>query len=1000
LALDDFYKLKIAALLHDPPSKCWFIDGTRGKTDHENEAREIANQLFSSNVISNLIDCEIVKKADQLASSLDRWLLEVAMGGRYEPNAFRSKPSKLLNQLTRGGSGFYAVETIIQPEYDVRLNSFTTSLRELLDEEQYENKWREIYHVLYASLEFYWAKKIGVIGPADTRVPTHSIFDHLYATATALNMLDEYGKISGYLVTIDLAGIQGFISAARKMLDLWAGSWLVSAFCWSIVEDFVKIVGPDILVLPTARGNPFYFHTFSGLVHGSSRGEAYVRLGEEFYGYDGYPKNPVMPGTISLVLPKRNDVLRELGRATGVVFDTEKTLRDSIRKIFESKWKEFSSTMVDGDHKKEFEDLKISGIPPLSLRVAVKEISSGEGERGHNRTVCRSENHEKSAEFLAYHRTFHKAAQELRKQSKLKISPFVSLNLEEFTKNGYYVCHVCGIFPTHTEPKDGERMCVYCSIRRNLASRKLFHRSLLSLFGFEGTGPLDRIFIESVSDVAARPWIRKICEVQRQDENIRAASLSHESWIPWIEECDRLDKDWRVLNELDVEKQLFGGGGMGRTPKERREADQANSKEASRLFSDLTKNGFKEKPNQYYSILRVDADNMGKLISGLLGPSTKDEARQKHGGVSSLDFNLFDYLSRSTENVELRKVIEAVGKERFEEAADIAFREFNQGRSKTELAKDFQCLYNRLNEGCLFANEGHGVKRPWSSNLILSPSYHATLSRTLMKLAYDTSNIVQENDGELIYAGGDDVLAILPAEKVLKASEEIRRRFRQDESKQIGFLKLIQSQENQAFTQSMGDLGVSMSILFTHYKYPLSVSLKESKLNEEDFAKKTIWLSNGNVIAEKDTLALAYSPRGGPSTIGLIPLNDDMATGLLKCILAYVQPHRDDQAAGRKALFSNSLLRDLTQFYDRISESYDTSGEIAKSLLRRVVRRNYSGKDGDEYINKLTDQLFVTLSITRSNACQEKEEKESKHRQRLLEEIIKASLAASGGAAS
>lgn len=979
MTLDDFYKKKIAALLHDPPSKCWFIDGTRGRRGHESEAIKIANGLFVSKEIVELIDSSEVTKADHLASSLDRWLLEVAMGGKYEPDAYKVRSSKLLNQFTKSQTGFASIETNIPSRFDEHLNNFIHSLNDLLSEDKYRNKWREIYHILYASLEYCWTKEVGVIGPDDTRVPTHSIFDHLYATATALNMLDEEGRVSGYLVTIDLAGIQTFISTSRKMLDLWAGSWLVSALAWSVVEEFVKILGPDILVLPTARGNPFYYHTFRGLTKESGRKREYEDIGKYFYGYDGYPRNPVVPGTVSFMLPKREDILSELSKESGLDFGDKCKVRASIEQIFRQKWRALSISLADDELREACNQLGVFDVPPLTLRVVVEEVAVKEipdsplsEESFHDSSTCRSENHTRSAEYLAYHRAFHKSARDRRNQAKFKASPFVNLELTEYTKQKYFVCHVCGLLPS-SKTDQGEKLCVYCVIRRKLNKSEGLNLALDALFDYRGVHEIQDFAIPSVSDVAARSFVRKLCETRVAKE----AAEKHSDWIPWVASCEELGKGWRYLIGLDSEKQLYGREGNDKgEPHE-------NQRRALDLLNDLNKDAhFSEKLNPYFAILRVDADNMGKLVLGLLGKSSEKDSRN-HGGVSSLDFKLFNHLSRSTENPKLKAVIEAIGKEDFDKAADIAFQEFNTGRTKENLANDFKCLYLRLREGCSFAS-GSEPNRSWTSNLVLSPSYHSTISRMLMKLAIEATRIVEENDGELIYAGGDDVLAILPASRALEASRQLRDRFR-GESSQVGFLGLLKG--TQAYIPSMGDLGVSLSLLFAHYLYPLSVSLQQSGENEEEFAKKARWVTRGNVV-EKDSFVIEYSPRGGQSMVGVIPLNDNRTLDLLSMILDEMQSKNNQ--AGKSADLSASFLRDLLELYDKISQAYNPSKGIAKSILQRVFVRNYAGPKEyrKEIIDRLTDDILGTFAIEHVIVPSEPK--------RLCLEVINSTLAIRG----
>jgi hypothetical protein len=61
----------------------------------------------------------------------------------------------------------------------------------------------------------------------------------------------------------------------------------------------------------------------------------------------------------------------------------------------------------------------------------------------------------------------------------------------------------------------------------------------------------------------------------------------------------------------------------------------------------------------------------------------------------------------------------------------------------------------------------------------LSPSYHLQFSQALSNFALRCARrIVEAHDGRLIYAGGDDVLAILPADTALACAEDLRAGFR------------------------------------------------------------------------------------------------------------------------------------------------------------------------------------------------------------------------------
>jgi CRISPR-associated protein Cas10/Cmr2 subtype III-B len=63
----------------------------------------------------------------------------------------------------------------------------------------------------------------------------------------------------------------------------------------------------------------------------------------------------------------------------------------------------------------------------------------------------------------------------------------------------------------------------------------------------------------------------------------------------------------------------------------------------------------------------------------------------------------------------------------------------------------------------------------------LTPSYHLQFSEMLSNFAlYTVRPIVESFDGRLIYAGGDDVLAMLPAKKAINCAKALRAAFRGD----------------------------------------------------------------------------------------------------------------------------------------------------------------------------------------------------------------------------
>ncbi|MCX7887582.1 MAG: type III-B CRISPR-associated protein Cas10/Cmr2, partial [Verrucomicrobiae bacterium] len=80
----------------------------------------------------------------------------------------------------------------------------------------------------------------------------------------------------------------------------------------------------------------------------------------------------------------------------------------------------------------------------------------------------------------------------------------------------------------------------------------------------------------------------------------------------------------------------------------------------------------------------------------------------------------------------------------------------------------------------------------------LSPSYQIHLSEAVANFGlYLAGPIVECFDGQLIYAGGDDVLALLPAENALRCARVLRMAFRGDPQLSDKFEGAIRAREEQ-----------------------------------------------------------------------------------------------------------------------------------------------------------------------------------------------------------
>lgn len=128
---------------------------------------------------------------------------------------------------------------------------------------------------------------------------------------------------------------------------------------------------------------------------------------------------------------------------------------------------------------------------------------------------------------------------------------------------------------------------------------------------------------------------------------------------------------------------------------------------------------------------------------------------------------------------------------------------------------------------------------------ILSPALHATLSESLGTFSlYVVPRIIHQCRGRLIYAGGDDVAAVLPLSRAFEAADRIRQVYR------MPFITLdgseVCSLENETSGQQPvllmpgdgPDISISGAVLICHHKQPLRGALEEAHQLLDQVAKQ------------------------------------------------------------------------------------------------------------------------------------------------------------------
>ena len=466
---EEVFKLKMAALLHDPPHKPFLLLKGLG---HEDEAASLAEKIVGVDLNLLLKDMR-VRLADRIASSFDRWLLSLFMGGDYIPGAFRADVVKLKNTLAPWlGVNLTGRSDDVLGNKGV--NIYGDHLASIL---RWIEDWKWKYHVFYVLCEAEWIGRGFPVGPADTRVPTHTVFDHNYATAAVINwLLEDPSALKGHMVGVDVAGVQEFIGSSRKLRDMWASSYIVSALTWYAMLELVEALGPDIVLTPSLRLNPFYIYWLSYKVKGADKSvrdslakaerlayldiEEVIKINESM----GMPPYPIIPGRTTLILPPWNIVKEFVGKAAGE--SVEEYLKHRFTRGWKVLWRaaaklaEVRVTQRRGAlwsminevfnyYYKEFSGAGFHEAPPLTLRVSSVEVKKHASEAGALWGVY-DEAYRSLTSAMALSKYFGEFPASRLNLKDITLKAFSSgkgLGLPERSSRGFDYCTSCGSIP-------------------------------------------------------------------------------------------------------------------------------------------------------------------------------------------------------------------------------------------------------------------------------------------------------------------------------------------------------------------------------------------------------------------------------------------------------------------------------------------------------------------------------------------------------------------------
>jgi len=244
------WQTKLTAWLHDPAEKCFVL--FRDPKGHEGgTVKDLLAELQQEIGLNAEQHIKEVKMADWFAASAGRpqWPVDISEGrhAHWSQVDFSQEPV-LIHPLTGD---------------DIRLNELTSVDYRKIKEASL-NHFREILKLgkdaktKFLALWRFGSENREELGqlwsllPADTRVPDHSVWNHLDLTSAFAGVHADGNKVA--ILSLAFGPVQSFIAQARSTSDLWAGSHLLSSIVWEGMKVIADEIGPDAFLFPQIRG--------------------------------------------------------------------------------------------------------------------------------------------------------------------------------------------------------------------------------------------------------------------------------------------------------------------------------------------------------------------------------------------------------------------------------------------------------------------------------------------------------------------------------------------------------------------------------------------------------------------------------------------------------------------------------------------------------------------------------------------------------------------------
>ncbi|MCF7669992.1 MAG: type III-B CRISPR-associated protein Cas10/Cmr2 [Verrucomicrobia bacterium] len=326
----NYWQRKLLAFLHDPPSKALDI------AQHKENAQVLLRQAgFSDDEIksSNSI-------ADQTASAADRFPFPHYSAGSLRchfdgvRNMFLHPLGSKIGERLDKSAVFKFNREFESAALAIETDQAIQPVVECPPDWSNDQQWRARFFAhwrLFRKHASEHDERFAFL-PADTRIPDHTVWTHMQivsALASCVEADNKHAKLSPAFIKFQIGPVQDFIAQARSTRDQWSGSYLLSWLMAAGLKKLSELVGPDAVIYPSLSGQPLFD------LHWRDELWNQVKIGDKSV-WDSIQHRPNdlltpnLPNVFLAVLPSAD--------AEATAKSVETAIREEFNKIADATW--------------------------------------------------------------------------------------------------------------------------------------------------------------------------------------------------------------------------------------------------------------------------------------------------------------------------------------------------------------------------------------------------------------------------------------------------------------------------------------------------------------------------------------------------------------------------------------------------------------------------------------------------------------------------------------